>query len=392
MNYHYPAYYRRFICTGACCEDTCCAGWQIGIDQGSYRQYKHVKGEFGRRLQAEIDHQNHVFRLRGRRCAFLNDAGLCDIYRELGRDMLCRTCRTYPRHVEDYGDLQEVMLSLSCPEAARLILEDQNHGCFLAKERSGNAEPLKNKAFLKALLEIRQTMETILINRSIKWEERLAMALAFAHDIQRRLPERRSGIAAGTEFVNGSWEELSARYLARNAPARFSKRLEAYRNREQEKQIRTAAWIREAAALEPVVAGWKKSQEKLCRRLYHDMDMGAYKRLRDDFSVQAAGLELEWENLMLYFVHTFVLGAVYDGDVLGKVKLAIFNYIVIRENCLAASQKKGRMTREILVEQAYRYSREVENSDTNLESLEYRFCHSRLFGIDSIMTVLAGDA
>lgn len=388
MRYHYPAYYRRFICTGGQCEDTCCAGWQIGIDHGSYQRYRNVKGIFGQRLQKGIDHQNRVFRLRGRQCTFLNDAGLCDIYRELGRDMLCRTCRTYPRHVEDYGDLQEVMLSLSCPEAARLILGDPDYGRFLVKERPGNAEPLKSKSFLRQLLDIRETMEHILKNRDIRWEERLAMVLAYAHDIQRRLPDRGDGIASGMGFANGIEAELSARYLARNAPARFSKRLKPYRNRDKEKQIRTAAWVREAAALEPVVAGWKKSQEKVCHKLYHDIDMGEYRRLLDDFSAQAAELMLEWENLVLYFIHTFVLGAVYDGDILGKVKLALFSYIVIRENCLAASQKTGRMTREILVEQAYRYSREVENSDDNLESLEDRFCHGRLFGIDSMMTVL----
>lgn len=388
MRYHYPAYYRRFICTGGQCEDTCCAGWQIGIDHGSYQRYRKVRGIFGQRLQKGIDHQNRVFRLHGRQCTFLNDAGLCDIYRELGRDMLCRTCRTYPRHVEDYGDLQEVMLSLSCPEAARLILEDQDHGHFLVKERPGNAEPLKTKAFLKLLLDIRGTMDDMLVNREIRWEERLAMILAFAHDIQRRLPDCGDGIVSGLVSANGLAAELSARYLARNAPVRFSKRLEPYRNRDKEKQIRTAAWIREAAALEPVVAGWKKSQEKVCHKLYHDIDMEAYRCLRDDFSAQAAGLELEWENLVLYFLHTFVLGAVYDGDVLGKVKLALFSYTVIRENCLAASQKTGKMTREILVEQAYRYSREAENSDANLESLEYRLCHGRLFGIESMMTVL----
>lgn len=388
MRYHYPAYYRHFICNGGYCEDTCCAGWQIGIDHGSYQRYRSVKGIFGQRLRKGIDHQNRVFRLHGRQCTFLNDAGLCDIYRELGRDMLCRTCRTYPRHVEDYGDLHEVMLSLSCPEAARLILGDQNHGRFLIKERPGNAEPLKMKAFLNLLSDVRETMDKILVKRGIVWEERLAMALAFAHDIQRRLPDNGNGIVSGMVCTNGLGDDVSARYLAQNAPERFLNRLEPYCNRDKEKQIRTAAWIREAAALEPVVADWKKSQEKLCRKLYHDMDMEAYKRLRDDFSVQAAELELEWENLVLYFVHTFVLGAVYDGDVLGKVKLALFSYIVIRENCLAASQKTGKMTREILVKQAYRYSREVENSDANLESLEYRFCHGRLFGMDSMMTVL----
>ena len=56
----------------------------------------------------------------------------CDIFRELGKDGLCKACRDYPRHREDYGKLQEFMLSMSCPEAARLILEDETQGAGYA--------------------------------------------------------------------------------------------------------------------------------------------------------------------------------------------------------------------------------------------------------------------
>lgn len=393
MKYHYPAYYRRFICTGGACEDTCCGGWHIGIDNASYRNYKNTPGIFGRRLQQGIDHKNRVFRLHGRQCTFLNEDGFCDIYRELGRSMMCRTCRTYPRHVEDYGDLQEVMLSLSCPEAARLILNDPDYGAFLEKERPGTAKPLRNQRFLMVLLEVRQTIVTILRDQRMGWEERLAMVLAFAHDMQRLLPESRGGIiskAAVPDSFGADAAALTARYLAPHAPERFGKRIASYRNRGNEQFVRTAAWIREAAGLEAVVEDWRRSQERLCRNLYHGMDMGAYQRCRNEFSSQTAAWEREWENLVLYFVHTFFLGAVYDGDMLGKIKLALFSYVIIRENCLETYRKGKTVDTEQLVAAAYRYSREVENSDANLETLERWFDKGRLFGMDSMMTVLLG--
>lgn len=394
MNIHYPAYYSRFTCIGGACEDTCCAGWQIGIDDESYRSYRNVQGDFGRRLRKGINHQERVFRLHGRRCAFWGRDGLCDIYRELGRDGLCRTCRTYPRHVEDYGDLQEVMLSLSCPEAARLILGGGTDGRFLEKEHPGKAEPLKNRAFLDLLQDIRQTMAEILEKQDMTWEERLAMILAFAHDIQRRLPELKPGMLGETALpdearqLRQAVEALSRRYLASDAPARFSRRLAPYRNRGREALLRIAAWVRESAELEPVVGDWRRSQERLCHQLYHRVDMEKTARQRKDFAVRALRFGQQWENLVLYFINTFLLGAVYDGDVLGKVKLSLFSYAVIRENCLAASRGTGELTAKMIVSAAYRYSREVENSDRNLETLEQDFCRNRLFGMDGMMTVI----
>lgn len=393
MRIHYPAYYRDFVCTGGACEDTCCGGWQIGIDQESYERYRKVEGSFGKRLYREIDHKLRIFRLHDRRCAFLNDAGFCDIYKKLGRDGLCRTCRIYPRHVEDYGDLKEVMLSLSCPEAARLILGDKENGRFLEKDHPGKAAPLENQEFLELLTDIRQTVVCILKNRSIGWEERLAMVLAFAHDAQRRLPRTEQGFLCDRtipESVRQEIRTLSRRYLSQNAAFRFLTRVSCYRKRGREQMVRTAAFVREVWELEPIVYGWRRRQEQLCKELYHSMDMDAYLRCRKEFDVRAAEYELEWENLVLYFINTFVLGAVYDGDVLGKIKMVLFSYLIIREHCFAASQKAGKLTEKMLVVSAYRYSKEVENSDRNLETLERHLC-GRLFGMDSMMTVLFGN-
>ena len=33
MLYRYPDYYDRFACIADRCEETCCAGWQIVIDE-----------------------------------------------------------------------------------------------------------------------------------------------------------------------------------------------------------------------------------------------------------------------------------------------------------------------------------------------------------------------
>lgn len=39
MRYLKPHFYDKFVCTAGACPDTCCAGWQIMIDEESLDRY-----------------------------------------------------------------------------------------------------------------------------------------------------------------------------------------------------------------------------------------------------------------------------------------------------------------------------------------------------------------
>ncbi len=45
MYYRKPQYYDNFTCIADRCPATCCAGWQIVIDEKSLEKYNHVQGE-----------------------------------------------------------------------------------------------------------------------------------------------------------------------------------------------------------------------------------------------------------------------------------------------------------------------------------------------------------
>ena len=108
MQFTFPDYYKEFSCIAGACPDTCCAGWQIVIDDQTLKKYQHFKGPFRNRLHNDIDWKHHVFRQYNRRCAFLNEENLCDIHTEAGPEMFCRTCRNYPRHIEEFEGLREI--------------------------------------------------------------------------------------------------------------------------------------------------------------------------------------------------------------------------------------------------------------------------------------------
>lgn len=140
MEFTFPNYYKEFSCIAGSCPDICCAGWQIVIDNKTLKKYQHFKGPFHNRLHNDIDWKEHVFRQYNRRCAFLNEENLCDIYTEAGPKMLCDTCRNYPRHIEEFEGLREISLSLSCPEAARILLSQKEKVHFVTIEKEAAEE------------------------------------------------------------------------------------------------------------------------------------------------------------------------------------------------------------------------------------------------------------
>jgi lysine-N-methylase len=130
-----PGYAERFQCIGAECEDTCCWGWNIPVDEASYRKYQSLpEGPLQASIQASLErtpaaeaasgplHYAAFKILPSGACPMFTEARLCRIHAELGPDSLCRLCQDFPRVPRRIDDLEEQPLSLSCPEAARLVL------------------------------------------------------------------------------------------------------------------------------------------------------------------------------------------------------------------------------------------------------------------------------
>ena len=179
MLYTYPHYYRMFQCIGSKCPDTCCSGWAIMIDDKALKRYRKTEGSFGNRLHNSIDWKEGSFLRYEGRCAFLNEENLCDLYIEQGKDSLCRTCRQYPRHTEEFEGCREISLCLSCPVAAELILGCKEPVRFLEKEdeREETYEDFDFFLYTK-LIDARSLIFKLLQDRKTPVSLRLSMVLA----------------------------------------------------------------------------------------------------------------------------------------------------------------------------------------------------------------------
>ena len=127
MLHRHPNYYPGFRCLGGACPDTCCRDWDIVLDEETLSDYQTAPASLAQRLQESLttdEEGDTCFRLDHRGfCTMLTPDGLCAIQKEWGESHLCDHCAAYPRFIEEYGNLTEASLAMSCPEAARLLLE-----------------------------------------------------------------------------------------------------------------------------------------------------------------------------------------------------------------------------------------------------------------------------
>lgn len=129
MKTYAPSFYKDFKCKAGACSRTCCAGWEIDIDEESLAKYKAMEGPLGDRLRENIDESGEMpcFKLKeGDRCPFLNDSNLCELIIETGsEDILCQICTDHPRFRNFWTNITEVGPGLACEEAARLVLSSE---------------------------------------------------------------------------------------------------------------------------------------------------------------------------------------------------------------------------------------------------------------------------
>lgn len=383
MEYTYPEYLYDFQCDASACRDTCCAGWNIVIDPVSLKKYKDHPGFFGNRLRNSIDWEKGSFEQYNGRCAFLNEEGLCDIYAEAGEGMLCKTCTRYPRHYEEYENLREISLSLSCPAAARLVLGYQGKPAFLNEYRETPEEEYEQFDFFlfTKLNEIRDYYYEVIHNREQPLSFRMALLVSTAHDLQKRVD--RAQLYAVDDLLR-CYGDPAFRKTAQRKFAVFEG--QGVKRRIQRRKL----WQRlyRLEVLRPPFREYLKKQDEF---LYRELSQEAYEDAWREFAGSSPDRESEYEQLLTYYLFCSLCGAVYDGDLYSRVKLAVVHTMLIQELDLGAWLTGGKeFSFEDQVELVHRYARETEHSDLNMEAMECMAAEDEAFVLEPLLTGILG--
>lgn len=382
MQVTFPSYYKQFSCIADACPDTCCAGWQIMIDDRSMKKYRHFPGIFRNRLHNDIDWEEHAFRQYDHRCAFLNDRNLCDLYTEAGPGMLCDTCRRYPRHIEEYEGLREISLSLSCPEAARIILSQEDPVYFRTFEKDTPEESYEDFDYFlfSALMDTREDLLSMLQDRSVPVRYRICKLLACVHDFQLAVDKN--------ELF--SWETIRHRHRVSGFGSAFLQKVADHSFLDVDRtDLMKKIWRQTVPKLEVLVPGWTDFLKSTLEALYHACpDESSYLNLLLDFQDSFPQWQAQKEQLLVYWLYTYFCGAVYDGRIFAKGKMAVICTLFIEELVLGLYVTgKESLSFDDLVSVSYRFSRELEHSDQNLNTLEELLDQEEVFDLEHLLTL-----
>ena len=306
-----PAYFDDFHCLAAQCPDSCCKEWDVLVDDASAARYLAMEGQLGDALRSvmyEEDGQYYFAIQPDRRCPMWRDDGLCLIQAEQGEEMLCQTCRDFPRLTHDYGDFMERQLELSCPEAARIILS-ASPAPWVTEEAPGGEGEYDTDA-MECLLKIREEALSILEDR--RFSPAQALALLLIHGYR------------GQEVLDGGEEE----------PFDPAEALELAE--ELACEARASDIINFFLGLEILTPAWKDRLEGGC--------------------LSGTVPEL-CRPLARYFIERYYLQAVSDYDLVSRVKLTVVSCLLV--SCLGGD----------FVQTAQVYSKEIENDADNIDAI-----------------------
>ena len=206
VNMFIPKYMADFKCIGSECVDTCCAGWDINIDENTFEKYVNSKGELKELVQGKFreNKENEDFLNKGfmilkeqNKCPFLNDDMLCDIHGRIGEENLCITYKRFPRVYNIIDGIYEKSGLPSCEEICIKAFLNKEKMEFIEIEEDIDESAIEirriidTEAFegtdslLQYFWEIRVNSINIIQNRSFSIEERLNILKYFYREIEK---------------------------------------------------------------------------------------------------------------------------------------------------------------------------------------------------------------
>lgn len=358
-----PNYYDKFKCIADKCKDNCCIGWEIDIDENTFNKYMNTVGALGSRLKNEIATENgvHYFKLKENdRCPFLKENNLCDIICELGENGLCQICNDHPRYINNYGEITERGLGLACEEACRIILT-QNTPAYLVDSESKTKykADLSYDSYLEYLYGIRNIITDILQNRSYTIDERIACVTELCIYVQYECNSEKSDdeLLASLYDIKINIEEI------------FKDVKKKLNNNNDIQRINICKEILlDYTELEILDLKWKALLDKTIDNIGNCINTST----ADDNSCI-------YENMLVYLVHRYFLESYYDNMIIEKALFMLSTYVVIKN--ISA------YTLNNIIDIIHSYSKEIEYSDMNIETLYSKYS-STTYKQSDVYTVL----
>ena len=165
-----PIFYDEFSCVADKCRNTCCAGWNIYVDDAIAEKYEKNNIKLNDKQCMILDEEG--------RCTCLREDGLCGLVCKYGESFLSYTCDFYPRTARENDDYIELYLNNSCQAVLEFLMKDHGHLIFTVCE-TYDREIIYDKTYNEINFLLRDFIIDLLQIESSSIWTRLFMAYNF---------------------------------------------------------------------------------------------------------------------------------------------------------------------------------------------------------------------
>lgn len=381
-----PQYMRNFACIGSHCEDSCCIGWRVNVDEQTYKKYKNsnnteLKPLFEKNISRQRSNSSQASYAKinmgeGGRCSFLSEENLCKVQLNLGEEFLSNTCSIYPRAINRVNDVVEKSATMSCPEAARLALLNEGGIEFDEIEESAYAKGLivkeintnnfkVNHKLQKYFWELRIFTIQTLQNRSYTLEQRLIILGLFMNKIQELvnnnlIKEIPASIAQYTNLLqNGSFHDL-----IENIPTNAAIQMKICKELVDVRLSQSITSQRYLECLTEMLNGIQYTEENTIQQItenYTDAYENYYKPFIDNH-------EYILENYLVnyVFMHLFPLG---KKSAFEDYMMLIVHYSLIKLHLIGIAGFHKELTTDLTIKLIQSFSKTVEHNGAYLAKI-----------------------
>lgn len=392
-----PFYYDDFKCTANECVDNCCSNWKIEIDEKTYKKYKKLKGEWGKKINNNIsrnrNNANYLqygkINLKNNACSLLSEDGLCTIHSKLGENYLCNTCKKYPREIRKYGEIYERNLSISCPEVARYIIRSKDNFSFYMEDEKLNdldkdyiVNNKYNEKLYNILWDTRSLAMEIIKFKEIEIWKRISFFKMLTDKVQNIINEK--------QYDN--YEEILNKFKEQVTNINIINSLDkiCVISDVKIKFIQSALQVRANNGLnnDKFTSLIIEYNELFDKNIDFKNNVENIIKIEEEFNIYLKEQENIIENLLIYLIYKYFMNALYSKDLNAEVNNIILSYAMIKMLLLARYNKNNKeLNEEDFVEVFYLFSRVVEHNPVFLPNI-YKDIKEAGYDTLAYMTIL----
>ena len=363
--------YDQFVCTAGNCKHNCClGGWEIEIDEETVEKYRNLEGSFGEKLRNSVQQiPEACFRLEEGKCPFLKEDGLCQVYCELGESYMGRVCREFPRFMEYFGEEKEMGLGLACEEVGRMLFSKIGKTKFVTREMPSDicyeTEPV-DEVLYEFLKQVRDQSISLLQDRGQDLYMQCCKVLALSQMVQQAIND---GSYTKLDITKISEEELLK---------------EVCMDREDSLPDRMLQLLYDCSEFAVLEKDWESILQEMIKHVQEETWQEDTKAMLKAEQM----LDIQYEQLLVYYVFRYFTHAVYDNNLLDKAKFMAVSFVLIREMNVVMWKKEHTLTLENQIECNRIFARQMEYSQDNMDAFSDMFLFGEDYAIQNIQKLI----